>query len=109
MGLFRILIWLAAFGLGAAVSYYNWSVVTFHYLAGQADVPLIALLFGAFLLGVLVMWLLDFARLFTLSRDSRRQQRQIVQLEAELKSLRNLPLEQGAAAPPSTPPPATNA
>jgi uncharacterized integral membrane protein len=108
MGLFRILLWLAAFGLGAAVSYYNWSPVAFHYLAGRTEVPLIALLFGAFLLGAVVMWLLDLARLFTLSRDSRRQQRQIVQLEAELKSLRNLPLAASGTAP-TAPAPQKNA
>jgi putative membrane protein len=97
-----VLVYLAAAALGAAISYYNWSSVKFHYLAGEIELPLIALLFGAFLLGVVMMWLLDLARLFTLSRDSRRQQRQILQLEGELKSLRNLPLAQNAAAP--TPP-----
>jgi len=94
------LLLIAAFCLGAAVSYYNWSPVTFHYLAGQTELPLIALLLGAFLLGVGVMWLLDLARLFVLSRDGRRQQRQIRELEAELKSLRNLPLASAAAVPP---------
>jgi putative membrane protein len=104
-----LLLLLAAFCLGAAISYYNWSAVTFHYLAGQAELPLIALLLGAFLAGVVVMWLLDFARLFVLSRESRRQQRQIVQLEAELKSLRNLPLDAGAAPSPPTQPTPKNA
>jgi uncharacterized integral membrane protein len=99
--LLTALLLIVAFCLGAAISYYNRADVTFHYLAGQAELPLIALLFGAFLLGVVVMWLLDLARLFVLSRDSRRQQRQVAQLEAELKSLRNLPLAQGAAAPPA--------
>jgi putative membrane protein len=99
--LLTALLLLAAFCLGAAISYYNRADVTFHYLAGQAELPLIALLFGAFLLGIVVMWLLDLARLFVLSRDSRRQQRQVAQLEAELKSLRNLPLAQGSTAPPA--------
>jgi putative membrane protein len=99
--LLTTLLLIAAFCLGAAISYYNRADVTFHYLAGQAELPLIALLFGAFLLGVVVMWLLDLARLFVLSRDSRRQQRQVAQLEAELKSLRNLPLAQGSTAPPA--------
>lgn len=101
--LLTVLLLIAAFCLGAAVSYYNRADVTFHYLAGQAELPLIALLFGAFLLGVVVMWLLDLARLFTLSRDSRRLQRQILQLESELKSLRNLPLAEGGASTPSAP------
>ena len=100
------LLLIASFCLGAAISYYNWSAVTFHYLAGQVELPLIALLLGAFLLGIVVMWLLNLARLFMLSRDSRRQQRQIRELESELKSLRDLPLVQAqgsAAAPPATP------
>jgi lipopolysaccharide assembly protein A len=105
--LLTFLLLLAAFCVGAAISYYNRADVTFFYLSGQVELPLIALLFGAFLLGVVVMWLLDFARLFVLSRDSRRQQRQIAQLEAELKSLRSLPLAPGAPAP--APPPAKNA
>ena len=94
-----ILLLVAGFCLGAAISYYNASPVTFHYLAGQVELPLIALLLGAFLLGIVVMWMLSLARAFVLSRDSRRQQRQIRELEAELKSLRDLPLAQAAAAP----------
>ncbi len=96
--LLTLLLLLAAAALGAAISYYNSADVTFHYLAGQVDLPLIALLLGAFMLGVAVMWLLDLARLFMLTRESRRQQRQIAQLEAELKSLRNLPLAQAGDA-----------
>ena len=99
------LLLLVGFVLGAAVSYYNGSVVTFHYLAGQVQLPLIALLLAAFLLGLVVMWLLNLARVFVLSRDSRRYQRQIRELEAELRSLRNLPLAQPAAPNP----PAKNA
>ena len=96
-----ILLLVAGFCLGAAISYYNASPVTFHYLAGQVELPLIALLLGAFLLGIVVMWMLSLARAFVLSRDSRRQQRQIRELEAELKSLRDLPLAKAGAAPPA--------
>ena len=95
------LLLIATFCLGATVSYFNWSPVTFHYLAGQAELPLIALLLAAFVLGVLVMGLLNFARMFMLGRDTRRQQRQIRELESELRSLRNLPLA-GTAAPTGT-------
>jgi uncharacterized integral membrane protein len=102
--LFALLV-ISAVVLGATISYYNWSPVTFSYVAGEFQLPLIALLLAAFVLGVLVMWLLSLARLFLLSRESRRQQRQIRELEAELKNLRNLPLEGGAgaaAAPPAS-------
>ena len=95
----------ATFCLGAAVSYFNWTTVTFHYLAGQVEIHLILLLLVAFVLGMAVMGLLNLARVFALNRETRRQQRQIRELESELKSLRNLPLA-GTAAPP---PPAKNA
>ena len=104
MGRFvTLLLGIVAFCLGAAISHYNVSAVSFNYLAGQVELPLIALLIAAFLLGVVVMWLLNLARLFVLSRESRRHQRQIRELEGELKSLRELPLAHtGAAAPPAT-------
>jgi uncharacterized integral membrane protein len=94
------LLLIAAFCLGAAVSYFNWNAVTFSYLAGEVQLPLIALLLAAFVLGVIVMSLLNLARFFVLGRESRRHQRQIRELEAELKNLRNLPLEGGASSPP---------
>ena len=104
------LLLVAAFCLGAAISYHNWTTVRFHYLAGEADIPLIALLLAAFVFGMLVMGLLNLARLFTLGRDSRRQQRQIRELDAELKNLRNLPLAGSAPAPGQNPsPPAKDA
>ena len=107
MGRFvTLLLGIVAFCLGAAISHYNVSAVTFNYLAGQVELPLIALLIAAFLLGVVVMWLLNLARIFVLSRESRRYQRQIRELEAELKSLRELPLAQApttATAPPPAP------
>jgi hypothetical protein len=48
---------------------------------------------------------------FTLGRESRRQARQIRELEGELKSLRNLPLAHASTAPPTAaaPPPAKHA
>ena len=104
--LFVIVLLLLGFVLGAAVSYYNGTAVTFHYLAGQVELPLIALLLGAFFAGILVMWLISVARVFSLSRESRRHQHQIRDLEAELRSLRELPLAQPGAA---KTPPAKNA
>jgi putative membrane protein len=103
------LLLIATFCLGAAISYFNWTPVVFHYLAGQAELPLIALLLAAFVLGVVVMGLLNLARVFTLGRESRRQARQIRELEGELKSLRNLPLAHTAPPTATAPPPAKNA
>lgn len=100
------LLLIAVFCLGAAFSYFNWSSVTFNYLAGEAQLPLIALLLLAFIVGVVVMGLLNVARMFVLGRDNRRLQRQVRELEGELKSLRNLPL---ASAPAPQNPPTKNA
>ena len=97
------LLLLAAFCLGAAVSYYNWHEVSFNYLAGEVELPLIALLLLSFTCGLLVMWLLNFARMFLLGRETRRQARRLRELEDELKNLRNLPLPATlATAPPAT-------
>lgn len=104
-----VLLLVASFCLGAAVSYYNWTSVPFHYLAGQAELPLVALLLGAFLAGIVVMWLLTLARLFLLARDNRRHQRQIRDLEAELRSLRALPLATPASPATTATRPAKNA
>ncbi len=98
------LLLLSAFCLGAAVSYYNWHPVAFNYLAGEVELPLIALLLLSFTCGLLVMWLLSVARMFLMGRETRRQASRVQELEAELKNLRSLPL---AGAKPPTPPPAS--
>jgi lipopolysaccharide assembly protein A len=97
------LLLIAAFCLGAAISYFNWTPVAFHYLAGEAELPLIALLLAAFVLGMLLMGLINLARVFTLGRERRRLARRNGELEAELRSLRNLPLGGGAASPSGPP------
>jgi lipopolysaccharide assembly protein A len=101
-----ILLLVATFCVGVALSFFNWTTVRFHYLAGEVESRLILLLLASFLMGMLLMGLFSFARMFMLGRESRRQQRQIRELESELKSLRNLPLAP-ATAPPN--PPAKNA
>jgi putative membrane protein len=101
MRLLVTLLLIAAFALGAALSYYNWNPVSFHYLAGQLELPLIALLLSAFLLGVAVAFLLNLARFWSLRRETRRLRKQLDDAEAELKSLRNLPLGADRAKPPA--------
>lgn len=94
---------LAGFCLGAAISYFNWTRVTFDYLAGQVEVPLIALLLTAFLSGLAVMGLLNLGRVWVLKRDARKLQNRLSLAETELKSLRNLPLTAASSAAPSVP------
>lgn len=88
---------LAGFCLGAAISYFNWTPVTFDYLSGQVEVPLIALLLAAFLSGLVVMGLLNMAREWGLARDARKLQSRLNLAETELRNLRNLPITASAA------------
>ncbi|MBI3171838.1 MAG: DUF1049 domain-containing protein [Hydrocarboniphaga effusa] len=90
--LLSTLLLLAGFCLGAAISYFNWTRVTFDYLAGQAELPLIALLLAAFLSGMAVMGLLNLGRVWALKRDGRKLRNRLGLAETELKNLRNLPL-----------------
>lgn len=83
------LLLIVAFGLGLILSYFNWTPVTFNYLAGRVDVPLIALLLSAFALGTLVMGVLSLERFWKLKRESRRLQRQLRDAEAELSHFRH--------------------
>src|SRR5690348_5810351 len=97
----RLLVWLlliVAASIGAAFGYYNSSSVPFHYLAGQTELPLIALLLSAFLLGTVVGLLLMIAKIWGQGRENRRLRHRLDNAEAELKSLRNLPVG-GAPAP----------
>jgi uncharacterized integral membrane protein len=95
------LLLIAAFALGAALSYYNWTPVSFHYLAGELVLPLIALLLSAFLLGVIVALLLNVARFWGFRRENRRLRKQLDDADAELKSLRSLPLAADPARAPA--------
>jgi uncharacterized integral membrane protein len=111
----RIILWLlllAAFCVGAALSYYNWSPVAFDYLAGEVQLPLIALLLTSFMLGGLTVLLLNTVRIWSLRLEMRRTQKRLRNAETELKNLRNLPLAPGepsatttASLPAISPPP----
>ena len=81
---------LAFFGFGVAVSYYNIAPVTFDYLAGRVDVPLIGLLLASFVLGALVAGVLNLATNLGIRMERNRLQRQLGAAEVELRSLRQL-------------------
>lgn len=88
-----VLTLLVVLCLGAALSYYNWSSVPFNFLAGEAQVPLIALLLGVFTLGVITALLLCAGRILGLRADIHRLRRQLADSQSELRNLRNLPLK----------------
>jgi lipopolysaccharide assembly protein A len=88
-----LLILTAAFCLGVALSYYNWTPVRFHYLAGETELPLVGLLLAAFVAGAALIGLLGLGRRWALQLENRRLQKRLQDAEAELKNLRNLPLK----------------
>ena len=87
-----IAVLLAVLIFGVAIGFYNATPVTFDYLAGQLQVPLIGLVLGEFVLVALLTLLICGARILSLRGEIRRLRRQIKDAQAELQSLRNLPL-----------------
>lgn len=88
--------------LGASIGYFNAQEVEFDYLAGTVKLPLIALVIGEFVLAVLLTLLICLGRMLGLKSEIRRLRKQLQSAEAELKSLRELPIA-SPPAPPSAP------
>ncbi len=84
---------LAVLVLGVAIGFFNAQPVTFNYLAGSVQLPLIALVMGEFFLVGLLTALLCSSRILGLKGEIRRLRRQLKDAQAELQSLRNLPLK----------------
>lgn len=80
---------------GAAIGYFNAQTVRFDYLAGQVELPLIALVVAEFLVAVLLTLLICSTRILALRAEARRLRRQLADTQAELKTLRELPLKDG--------------
>lgn len=88
-----ITILMLVLALGIAIGFFNAQPVTFNYLAGSLQLPLIALVMGEFFLVALLTALLCWARIFGLKGEIRRVRKQLKDAQAELQSLRNLPLK----------------
>ncbi|HEY0974086.1 MAG TPA: LapA family protein [Solimonas sp.] len=99
-----VVLLIAMLVLGASIGYFNAQTVHFNYLFGELELPLIAILVGDFLLGMLVTLLLVAARLLRAQRDMARLRRQLRDAESELRNLRALPVAAPVVAVP--PPPA---
>ncbi len=84
---------LLVLALGVAIGFFNAQPISFNYLAGTLQVPLIALVMGEFFLVAAFTALLCWARIFGLKGEIRRIRRQLKDAQAELQSLRNLPLK----------------
>lgn len=81
------------FALGVAICLFNAQPVTFNYIAGSAELPLIVLMIIEMFFVALFTGLLCWARIFGLNGEVRRIKRQLKDAQAELQSLRNLPLK----------------
>ncbi|MGH8460899.1 MAG: LapA family protein [Stenotrophobium sp.] len=79
--------------LGASIGYFNAQPVTFNYLFGSAQTPLIALILGVFAVAVLLTLSLTLTRMFSLKTQIRQLRRKLHDNETELRNLRNLPVE----------------
>lgn len=79
--------------LGVSIGYFNAQPVRFHYLAGEAQLPLVALIVVEMLVVALATLLLCAGRMLALRSEIRRLRRRLRETEAELKNLRNLPLK----------------
>ncbi len=83
---------IAVLMLGASIGYFNAQSVTFNYLLGEWQIPLIALLIADFAFGVLIALAVAAARIVSLRLELRRLRGRIRDHEAELRNLRNLPM-----------------
>lgn len=85
--------------LGASIGYFNAQEVQFDYLAGTVTLPLIALVIGEFVLAVLLTLLICLGRMLGLKAEIRRLRKRLQGTEAELKSLRDLPIRETPVVP----------
>ena len=88
-----IVVLLLVLAFGVAIGFYNATLVKFDYLAGQLQVPLIGLVVGEFVLVAALTLLVCGTKILSLRGEIRRLRRQIKDAQAELQSLRNLPLK----------------
>ncbi|HVT37324.1 MAG TPA: LapA family protein [Nevskiaceae bacterium] len=76
---------------GIALGYFNSEKVSFNFLLGTAQLPLIVLLAEVFIAAVALTLLVVAIRIFALHAETRRLRKQLNDAESELKNLRNLP------------------
>jgi len=72
---------------------HNADTVPFDYYFGNVDLPLIVLLFAAFVAGALLALFLTLAIAFVSRRESARLRRRLHLCEQEIKNLRDIPIK----------------
>lgn len=103
--IFLLLILIAVLVLGASIGYFNAQMVSFDYLFGALEIPLIGLLVGSFALGVLLTLLVVGSRMLGQRMELGRLRARVRDHEIELRNLRNLSVATEPAKP--APPPTT--
>ena len=96
--IFIITVLIVVLAFGATIGYYNSQSIVLDYLAGQAEMPLIVFVLLDFLLGVLLTLLVCGVRILALKSEARRLRKQLRDAEAELKTLRAIPLTEPSLA-----------
>lgn len=81
------------FTLGVVVGHANNAEVRFDYLVGSVQLNQVSLLLFIFGFGVALTLAACAGRLLALRNEVRRVRRRLVDAEAELKNLRNLPVQ----------------
>lgn len=99
--IFLLLTLIVVLVLGASIGYFNAQTVSFDYLFGAWEIPLIGLLIGSFALGVLLTLLVVGSRLLGQRMELGRLRARVRDHEIELRNMRNLSVTAEPAKPAS--------
>jgi uncharacterized integral membrane protein len=91
--IFLLMLLVMIFAFGIVIGFYNAQPVTFNYLFGITQLPLIALIAGEFIVAVVLTLLVVMGRIIALKAEARRLRKRLGGAEGELRNLRNLPLK----------------
>lgn len=75
---------------GAAIGFFNAQPVSFNYLIGSVQLPLIVLILGELVLVTLIGLVLFASRVWSLRLEIRGLRKRLAAAEVELKNLRSL-------------------
>lgn len=87
-----LIVLLVILVVGASVGYFNAQPVEFDYLLGTVQFPLIAVMIGAFSIGILLAVAVVSGRIVGMRMELGRVRKQLREAEGELRTLRNLPV-----------------
>jgi putative membrane protein len=90
---FGFILFLVIVILGVTFAILNSSLVTVHYYVGIKQLPLSLLLVIAFVVGLIVSFLIVFIKIVRLRTELRRLKKQLRVAEKEIKNLRAIPIK----------------